>query len=76
MYAHFYFSIKTELSEIREKANKYGGRYKQNQRFEEMRELQDRLAQEEKEWYSKREKIEQEVEAKKNEMIKYQVCAI
>ena len=38
-----------------------------------MRELQDRLAQEEKEWSFKREKIEQEVEAKKNEMIKYQV---
>ena len=39
----FYFSIKNELSEIQEKANISGGRYKQNQRFEEMRVLQGRL---------------------------------
>jgi len=65
-------SIKNELSEIQEKANISGGRYKQNQRFEEMRVLQDKLAQEKKEWKSERETLKQEVEAKKQEKIRYQ----
>ena len=42
-YFFFSFSIKNELSEIQEKANISGGRYKQNQRFEEMRVLQGML---------------------------------
>ena len=61
------------MSEIREKANISGGRYKQNQRFEEMRRLQDSLAQEKKEWITLRDTIEQEVQAKKAERHKYQV---
>lgn len=65
-------SIKADLEEIREKANISGGRYKQNQRFEEMRRLQETLAQEQKEWYSKRESLDHEIEAKKAEMLKRQ----
>ena len=69
------FSIKTELSEIREKASISGGRYKQNQRFEEMRRLQETLAQEKKEWVTLKETMDQEVQAKKAEMHKYQVIS-
>lgn len=65
-------SMRAELSEIREKANISGGRYKQNQRFEEMRRLQETLAQEQKDWLNKRDNLDQECEAKKAEMIKYQ----
>ena len=67
------YSIKTELSEIREKATISGGRYKQNQRFEEMRRLQETLAQEKKEWLTLKDTLDQEVQAKKAEMHKYQV---
>ena len=55
-----FFSIKAELSEIREKANLSGGRYKQNQRFEEMRRLQDTLAIEKKDWFHRKEALEAE----------------
>ena len=68
-----FFSVRAELSEIREKASISGGRYKQNQRFEEMRRLQDTLAREQKEWAVKKELLEQEIEVKKVEMQKYQV---
>ncbi len=60
------------MSESRERANISGGRYKQNQRFEEMRRLQETLAQEKKEWFSRRDILDQECEAKKVEMLKYQ----
>ena len=55
-----FFSIKAELSEIREKSNLSGGRYKQNQRFEEMRRLQDTLAIEKKDWFHRKEALEAE----------------
>ena len=61
-------SIKTELSEIREKSLISGGRYKQNQRFEEMRRLQETLALEKKEWLTQRDNLEAQCEAKKAEM--------
>ena len=48
------------MSEIREKATLSGGRYKQNQKFEEMRRLQDTLAQEKKEWNIKKQSLEAE----------------
>ena len=48
------------MSEIREKANLSGGRYKQNQRFEEMRRLQDTLAIEKKDWFHRKEALEAE----------------
>ena len=65
-------SIKAELSEIREKSLISGGRYKQNQRFEEMRRLQETLALEKKEWFSQRDNLEAQCEAKKAEMQRYQ----
>ena len=66
-------SIKTELSEIREKATLSGGRYKQNQKFEEMRRLQDTLAQEKKEWKIKKGSLEAEEKEYKAKMAKDQV---
>jgi len=65
-------SIKTELSEIREKATLSGGRYKQNQKFEEMRRLQDTLAQEKKEWNIKKQSLEAEEKEMKAKMAKDQ----
>ena len=65
-------SIKTELSEIQEKARISGGRFKQNQRFEEMRKLQDDLAQEQKEWRITKDTLEKELEAKYEEKLKIQ----
>ena len=67
------YSIKTELSEIREKATLSGGRYKQNQKFEEMRRLQDTLAQEKKEWNIKKQSLEAEEKEMKAKMAKDQV---
>ena len=65
-------SIKTELSEIQEKARISGGRFKQNQRFEEMRKLQDDLAEEQKEWRITKDTLEKELEAKYEEKLKIQ----
>lgn len=45
-----YFSLKTELSEIREKSSVMGGRYKHNQQLQELRSLEERLGQEKKQW--------------------------
>lgn len=65
-------TIKAELKNERDKANYSVGRYKENQRFEDMRNLQETLAQEKKEWLSQKEGLEAECEAKKAEMGKYQ----
>ena len=73
IYFPFFCSIKTELSEIREKATLSGGRYKQNQKFEEMRRLQDTLAQEKKEWNIKKQSLEAEEKEMKAKMAKDQV---
>ena len=69
-------SIKAELSEITEKANISGGRYKQNQRFEEMRRNQETLAQEKKDWESERNSLNKEFQEKRAEMNKNQVIFI
>ena len=45
-----HFSLKTELSEIREKSSVMGGRYKHNQQLQELRSLEERLGQEKKQW--------------------------
>ena len=65
-------TIKAELKNERDKANYSVGRYKENQRFEEMRHLQETLAQEKNEWVSQKKGLEAECEAKKAEMAKYQ----
>ena len=44
------FSLKTELSEIREKSSVMGGRYKHNQQLQELRSLEERLGLEKKQW--------------------------
>ena len=64
------------MSEIREKATLSGGRYKQNQKFEEMRRLQDTLAQEKKEWNIKKQSLEAEEKEMKAKMAKDQVILI
>ena len=73
IYFPFFCSIKTELSEIREQANLSGGRYKQNQKFEEMRRLADTLVQEKKEWNHKKQYLEKEDQVRKEKMEKDQV---
>ena len=61
------------MSEIREQANLSGGRYKQNQKFEEMRRLADTLVQEKKEWNHKKQYLEKEDQVRKEKMEKDQV---
>ena len=50
-----------------------GGRYKQNQLLEELRNLQESLGREKIQWKLEREAAEQEMEIKKKEMAKAQV---
>jgi A-kinase anchor protein 13 len=73
---HVFFSadsLKAELSEIREKSTIMGGRYKHNQLLEDLRNLQESLAQEKKTWALEKDSMEQEMEAKKKELAKIQV---
>jgi ribosomal protein S25 len=66
--------LKAELSEIREKSTIMGGRYKHNQLLEDLRHLQESLAQEKKSWSQEKELMEQDMETKKRELAKYQVA--
>ena len=70
---NYFSSLKAELSEIREKSTIMGGRYKHNQLLEDVRNLQDSLAQEKKTWAVDKDTMEQEMEVKKKELAKIQV---
>ena len=69
----FSSSMKSELSEVKEKSSVMGGRYKHNQQLEELRHLQDRLSHEKRAWNLERESMEQDMEMKKKELARTQV---
>ena len=50
-----------------------GGKYKQNQQLEELRNLQDRMAREKRAWQLEKEAVEQEIETKKKELSKTKI---
>ena len=52
-----------------------GGRYKHNQLLEDLRHLQESLAQEKKSWAHEKDAMEQDMETKKKELAKYQVLS-
>jgi hypothetical protein len=70
-----FYSLKAELSEIREKSTIMGGRYRHNQLLEDLRHHQEQLAQEKKQWAQEKENLDIEMKTKKEELAKYQVIA-
>ena len=72
-HTKFIFSLKAELSEIREKSTIMGGRYRHNQLLEDLRHHQEKLSQEKKQWAQEKENLDLEMKTKKEELAKYQV---
>ena len=56
----FLFSLKFEISEMKEKSRMSGGRYIQNQQLEELRNRQETLAKEQRQWNLDKERIKEE----------------
>ena len=54
------FSLKFEIAEMKEKSRMSGGRYIQNQQLEELRNRQETLAKEQRQWNLDKERIKEE----------------
>ncbi len=66
-------SLKMEVAEARERSSVTGGRYRQNQLLEELRQLQDSMAREKVQWQAEKEASELEMQAKMKELARTQV---
>ncbi len=66
-------SLKLEVAEARERSSVTGGRYRQNQLLEELRQLQDSMAREKVQWQAEKEASELEMQAKMKELARTQV---
>ncbi len=61
------------MAEIRERSSVSGGRYRQNQLLEELRQLQDSIGKEKLQWQLEREAAEQDMQTKRKELARTQV---